>query len=312
MAAPVKRTNQRSPIFAHNPDGSYEAGVVRRGSRSLACGLCTLLVGACGSGNGPLGPNGGNVDPNAAGIPPVTEISPGTGADTRVGESDGGFQLLPTSVNVIITADNAYGFGYGSAEAMANYFGGVENEASSDIFGCPHGPEKYTVPAADANVGNYLYIVSYADSSTTQGVLAQFFRAGGAAVYTGAGPWEVCATGGGPKLPQINEQLGLCNAASTDLATTSAGWRSSAASAGGHLVVGEDNTTPRGSPTPGNEFQVACGIDASARWMWYDWQPARVSGSPFIYPSNESTTNPMKDFLIFRLAARFVPLSPVN
>jgi len=262
-------------------------------------------------------------DQPGAGVPSSGEITPGTTPEGAPSDpdADAGFVALASPVNVIITADNAYGFGYGSSAAMANYFGGVENPASQQIFSCETGPEKYTVPAADANVGSYLYIVSYADTSTTQGVIAQFFRKGGPPVYTGSGQWEVCATGvdfdlgaGGPKLAQINEQLVRCNGGDTDLATTSGGWRRSTDSPGGKLAIGEDNATPRGSPAPGNEFQVACGIDAAARWMWYDWEAGRQSGSPFIYPREENAArNPMKDFMIFRLAAQLVlPSSRVN
>jgi len=130
------------------------------------------------------------------GLPP-SEITPASSADPRdIGvDTDAMAPSLASPVNVIITADNAYGFGYGTASSMVNYFGGVENDGSPQIFGCQQGPEKYTVPSTDANVGNYLYIVSYADKNTTQGVIAQFFREGGLPVYTGSGQWEVCGTG---------------------------------------------------------------------------------------------------------------------
>jgi hypothetical protein len=243
------------------------------------------------------------------GTPPGGDIAPGSGANAEAGPAPS----LTSPVSVIITADNAYGFGYGTSTNIANYFGGVENIRSGDIFDCPGGPETYTVPASDANAGDFLYIVGYADKSTTQGVIGMFFRDGGAPVYTGLGAWQVCATGadfdpgsGGPMLPEINAQLALCNAGNTDLATTSGGWRSTEASAGGSLAFGEMNTSPRGTnPTPGNEFNVACGIDPGARWMWYEWEPQRATGSPFIWPGGQR--NVTKDFLIFRLGAEFIP-----
>jgi len=58
---------------------------------------------------------------------------------------------------------------------------------------------------------------------------------------------------------------------------------------------------------------VACGIDPAAHWMWFDWETGRTEGSPFIWPGDSRTAgNPTKDFLIFRLAAKFVPASHVN
>lgn len=223
---------------------------------------------------------------------------------------------LPTDVNVIITADNAYGFGYGSASELANYFGGVENISSDDIFQCPvgNGPEQYLVPAADGNAGSFLYIVSYADKQTTQGVVGKFFREGAAAIFTGNGAWQVCATGqdfdpgtGGPSLAEINQQLAVCNAGGGDPLLTSQGWVGTRETPAGNVVFGEDNSTERDRPSPGNEFRIACGIEAEARWMWYDWRADRSTSSPFIWPGGNQ--NSTRDFLIFRLGAEVIPLS---
>lgn len=246
--------------------------------------------------------------------------SGGTGIAIDAGLSGGsggtGPQLM-TDVNVIITADNAYGFGYGTQSAILNYFGGIENPDSDDIFACPigNGPESYTVPSSDANAGNYLYIIGYADRSTTQGVIAKFFREGGAPVYTGNGAWEACATGedygpgdGGPSLTRINEFIVQCNAGGMDPSTTSAGWVDATGTANGKVAFGEDNTTERDDPEAGNEFLIACDVDDAARWMWFEWEPDRTSGSPFLWPGGDG--NPTKDFLIFRLGAEYVPEPP--
>src|SRR6478752_1043653 len=233
---------------------------------------------------------------------------------TSAAGGDGGLEDLPSEVNVIITADNAYGFGYGTKTALANYFGGVENQLSADIFLCPigRGPEQYVVPAEDANAGGYLYIIGYADKSTTQGVIAKFFREGAAPVYTGAGKWEVCATGqdydppsGGPDLATINDYIGKCNAGELDPTTSSVGWVDTTGNEHGRLTFGEDHSTERDLPTPGNEFPVVCEIEPSARWMWFDWQAPGSDKSPFIWP--EGSGNVTKDFLIFRLGADQVP-----
>lgn len=225
---------------------------------------------------------------------------------------------LPSDVNVIITADNAYGFGYGTKTQLVNYFGGVENANSADIFDCPvgSGPESYLVPAADANAGGFLYIVGYADQQTTQGVLAKFFREGGQPVFTGAGKWEACATGqdyapgsGGPDLATINGFIVKCNAGELDPMTTSVGWVDAAGTANGKVAFGEDNSTPRATMAmPGNEFRVACDIEPAAHWMWFDWEAARTVGSPFIWPGG--TANVIKDFVIFRLGADQIPRKP--
>jgi hypothetical protein len=237
------------------------------------------------------------------------------GADGAAGNE--GMPDLPSEVNVIITADNAYGFGYGTKTALQNYFGGIENPDSADIFDCPvgNGPEEYVVPAEDANLGGFLYIIGYADKSTTQGVIAKFFREGADPVYTGSGKWEACATGedydpgqGGPDLDTINSFIQRCNARELSPATSSVGWVTTLPTPQGQLVFGEDNSTTRGTPEPGNEFLEVCEIEAKARWMWFDWVAERSEGSAFMWPGgNENVT---KDFVIFRLGADQVPRKP--
>jgi hypothetical protein len=294
--------------------------------RRLAAGALVFLAG-CGSDDpaSAVVASGGAPGaatprtPNETILPifGVTEPDAG-GARRGAGEVTPAQPRLQTDVNVIITADNAYGFGYGSRSALVNYFGGVENITSGDIFNCPvgDGPERYLVPAADSNAGSFLYIVGYADKSTTQGVLAEFFRDGAPPTFTGDGNWEVCATGedfdpgdGGPSLDEINRQLLACNAGAGDLATTSGGWVGTASTSGGKVVFGENNSTERDIPEPGNEFRIACEIPSEARWMWYDWRADLSMGSPFMWPGG--TENVTRDFLIFRLGAEFVP-SPIR
>jgi hypothetical protein len=169
-----------------------------------------------------------------------------------------------------------------------------------------------SVPAETMTRVDRLYIIGDADKQTTEGVLAKFFRDGASPVFSGNGPWEACATGedydpgsGGPSIDRINQQVANCNAANGNPATTSAGWVTSQASPRGSVAIGEDNSTTRNRPMPGNEFLIACGIDESARWMWYEWEPNRTAGSPFMWPGGAANTT--KDFVIFRLGAENVP-----
>ncbi|HMJ13297.1 MAG TPA: hypothetical protein VK524_17875 [Polyangiaceae bacterium] len=245
------------------------------------------------------------------------------------GGGSGGTGTRPnTPVQVIITADNAYGFGYGTGTALLNYFGGIENPNSEDIFACPvrqvgndagtgiFGPEAYEVPATDANVGNYLYIIGYADKSTTQGVIAKFSREGAAPVYTGMGPWQACATGldydlnqnpKGPTRQVIDQYIVRCNSGDLPEGTSSKGWVTTTQSANGSVAFGEDNSTERDAVTPQNPFKIACDIEPSARWMWYDWDPV-ADQSPFMWPGGSANT--AREFIIFRLGAEFIPEPP--
>jgi len=224
---------------------------------------------------------------------------------------------IPANVEVMMTGDNGYGFGWGTEDAMLNYSGGVESFLAGDIFNCSTGPESYTIPGNEASAGNVLYIIAWADKSTSQGIIGQFKRAGSDQVtYTGTGDWEVCATGndfnpssGGPNLTQINAALASCNSEIGNLTTTSGGWVgvNGGTNTSGRLQIGEDNTTTRTSVVPGNEFPIACNIDGEAKWMWYAWDDTMIwptSGSSFIWPGGSSNVD--KQFLIFRLSAEVI------
>ncbi|MEM6787202.1 MAG: hypothetical protein AAF715_06740 [Myxococcota bacterium] len=279
---------------------------------AVGCGSDESIDATAG-GTASTGAQG--VGGDGAGATGTTTSAVGIGGGL-VGAGGGEPAPPPSDVEVVITADNAYGFGYGDATTLANYFGGVEAITAAEIFDCDVGPERYLVPAADAAAGNFLYIVAYADKSTTQGVLGQFRRveggggaggggATGDTVYTGTDAWEVCATGqdfvpgsGGPDLASIEAALMNCT------------WVDSTGDATGRMQVGEDNTTDRTAVEVGNEFPITCDIDGEARWMWFNWDPAALdwptSGSPFIWPGG-ATGNPDGQFLIFRLGAESVP-----
>lgn len=236
--------------------------------------------------------------------------------DTNNGGGD-----LRGEVEAIITSDNGYAFGWGEEDRLANYFRtNMTSSLASEIFSCPVGgpngvpsgglgPERFLIPANDTGAGKFLYVVAWADETATQGTLGQFKRVDGMGntVYTGIGPWEVCATGvdhnsgPGPTQASVDAELVRCNAGSGSPATTSAGWvaadRAVTPTAVGRLATGEDNSVD-GRPT--ENFPVTCqmdangyGINAQARWMWYNPDPATIN-NPF-------RARNTKKFLIFRL-----------
>jgi hypothetical protein len=207
-----------------------------------------------------------------------------------------------SGVNVTITADNAYSFGYGTGAGLNLIYGNVENCYSADIFLCSTGPETYLNVPSGAN--NYLYIVAYSDNSGTQGVLAQFVS-GVNTVYTGTSAWQVYATGididpncsgtggpNGPSLATINTEIGKANI-NTGGPGSSVGWVGVAGGATGTvgtLAIGEANDSASGT------FPVVCNtmIGSAARWMWYNPDPSQYT-NPFASPA------PPGEFLIFRL-----------
>lgn len=265
--------------------------------RSMRWELCVLALAACGPAPGGNRPDaGGDIDSSTGQDAPVVDI------DAR--------PLGP--VNIVITADNAYSFGYGTALSITNFTQGQRALTAGQIFNCPigEGPESYTIPEADAPDGAYLYIVTWDDLSVTQGVLGQFKREQ-ATVYTGDARFEVCATGldyssgpdalVGPSLAVINEEITRCNAGTGSASTTSKGWVNGAGAvttgAAGRLAVGEANDDQAGT------FPLTCptsadpnGIDSAAQWMWYDPVDGQ-SGDAF----HSVGSNRFKAFLIFRL-----------
>lgn len=214
-------------------------------------------------------------------------------------------------VEAVVTTDNAFGFGYGNDTTIASYVPGGPASHGSEIFDCPvgYGPHVYVVPSKDAPAGAFLYIVAWADVDTTQGVLAQFKRAGGAPLYSGTTSWQVCATGKffdaangqSPDLATANTYIGECNEGATG-DTYSKGWVNTegaiTSGAIGKLAIGETNESSGGA------FPIVCqvddagvkGIDPAANWMWFD----PLDGtSPFVGNAGNRT----KSFLLFRLPA---------
>lgn len=251
-----------------------------------------------------------------------SSTGPGESSSSEGGESSSGGEEMMTDIEVVITADNAYAFAYGSDDDISKYYGGVEAVTAGQIFNCGEGPETYVIPYAETIGTTQLYIIAWADSAVTQGVLARFRRKGGGGgfgedVFTGTKGWQVCATGidyqpgsGGPPLAQINEYIGKCNANSLDPNTTSVGWVDEIGTQYGAVAFGEPNTTPYdGGPKAGNEFPLVCPdiMPAEAHWMWFNWDPPNVKppGSPFLWPGGGP--NPDHQFLIFRLAAELLP-----
>jgi hypothetical protein len=269
--------------------------------------------------------------------PLVVDAGDASATDTSTGEvgfnvdaNTGEVVVEPaTDVEVVITSDNAYSFGWGDKAQINTFNFRTPSTTAGEIFNCGEGPEEYVIPAADAPISAYLYVIAWSDRSVTQGVVGQFQRKGGAPIFTGTEKWEVCATGdgsyvapaNGPAKEVVNAEIAKCNAATGSKETSSGGWVNSAGAitpgAVGALAIGEDNSTPRDAVTPENPFPIACsdlqcvgdvaattgckmGISTKARWMWY---AAPGDTSPFISTGG----NTSREFLIFRLPTTALP-----
>jgi hypothetical protein len=304
--------------------------VARRSPHLILLACAALAAPACSAGGGSTlgttgsgGSGGGDGSGGRGGASSVSSGngngSGGEGGLVGIGGSGPGVGSGPgdpsTDVQVVITADNAYSFGYGNVSGITHYTPGQRAQSAGQIFNCGEGPESYVVPAADAPPSAYLYIVTWDDLAVTQGVLGQFLRVGGAALYTGDPKFEACATGidlsasdTGPTQDEVNKQIGLCNSGAGDHASTSGGWVNGAGAvtpgAVGSLAVGEAN-----DPAPGGTFPPTCvtgstpmagTIDPASHWMWY--QPGGVADA-----FHSTGTNTFRAYLIFRVAAQDIP-----
>jgi hypothetical protein len=300
---------------------------VARSSTLLALFAAALLaVPACSASSGnPVGTTGagGATFTTAAETAASSSGNGGAGGlgfggSISVTGVGGGVSDPKTDVNVVITADNAYSFGYGDVAGITHFTQGTRAQSAGEIFNCGEGPESYVVPAADAPASAYLYIATWDDLSVTQGVLGQFVRVGGSALYTGDPKFEVCATGidlsssqTGPTQAEVNAQIAICNSGSGDHATTSGGWVNSAGAvtpgAIGSLAIGEANDAAAGGtfpPTcPTGAVPMPGTIDTASHWMWY--QPGGIAD-----PFHSTGSNTFRAYLLFRLKAVDLPPPP--
>ena len=224
------------------------------------------------------------------------------------------FLLQPihsTTVDVTITSDNAYLFGFGDVYGITpgSLYGGVENCLAADIFSCATGPETYlSIPAA---LDGYLYIVAWSDEAVYQGTIAQFTD-GLKTILTKPGlptPWEVFATGidvdprcptgqPPPTLAAINSQIALANASAGGAGSSVTWVNENSAGSNGRLEFDQYINYSGSNPDPPFPPGDVCGI-GPAQWMWYNPDPATIS-DPF-------TQTVSGEYLIFRIG----PLGPI-
>lgn len=228
-------------------------------------------------------------------------------------------------VNVTITSDNAYVYGFGDVNGIIDYhYPGVCNYLAHEIYSPNTGPETYTI--AGNLSGKYIYIAAWSDEAVYQGTIAQFSDGNTTVVTTPTLPnpyvhWEVYATGidldphssdpepiapyyiprrnsNAPSLSEINQQIAIANANAGNPQNTSVGWVSTTPIPGrvGVLAFGPNNIGTNGFPP-----QTVSGIVQNAQWMWYNPEPINIT-NPFVtgsipnFPADKS-----REYYIFRV-----------
>lgn len=306
--------DKRVTEYAHE-SGISKGMLSQQGRIAQSLVLCAAgIVQACAGSEG-AGGLGGSSSTHGASSSTSSTASTSANSNSSSGmnfQTGSGGAPPAVDVDVVITADNAYSFGYGDQSGIAHFTQGTRAQFAGQIFNCGEGPEAYKVPAAEAPPTAFLYIITWDDLAVTQGVLGQFRRGNGTPLYTGHSEFEVCATGidmrdsqTGPAQAEINAQIALCNTGAGDPNSTSKGWVNAAGAvtpgAIGSLAIGEANSTGDGNFPPvcvtGGAPPGVATIDPNAAWMWY--QPGGV-GNPF----QSTGSNTFRAYLIFRIGVK--------
>ena len=183
-------------------------------------------------------------------------------------------QAINLQVNV--TCDNVYAIYYGSP-TTANTAVGYDNDwPTTESY-------SFNLPASD-----YIYVAAWTDDAVAQGFLAQFNNLDdNTKFYSSDSQWQVTATGLNkgtsdpqPTLAELTTQIGLANGG----LNSSGGWV--ATTAGGANGVAPWGTRP--------------GIDAAARWTWYNSGQDPSPNAPFNGFNHD-------EYLIFRIAVNAKP-----
>lgn len=211
-------------------------------------------------------------------------------------------------IDVTITVDNAYSFGFGDVNGIAasDLYGSVNNTSACQIF-CSSGPEQYTV---DSGLHQYAYIIAWPDDATYQGALGNFSTGG--TLLSSVSVWEVYATGDTTSTAGSTFNLATINGAISDANTDtgaangSMGWVDEAGVNGnGHAVNGslaiDFTNTQYGSPSPISPQSggLAGQFHVSDHWMWYD---NGNTPNPFNYTAGGDA-----GWVVFRANLRQVP-----
>lgn len=183
-------------------------------------------------------------------------------------------------IKVTITVDNSYAIYHGTPTQASAFVGTDPNWPN---------PETYDF---DLPTGSFIYVVTQSDLSTAQGFLAQFTNtATNYKFYSNDSQWQVTATGRYGFAPYSGSAVDLLEL-STEVQKANAGLNPSA----GWVA-----------PTPGDfngasPWGTQAGIDAAARWVWYDKK--QDGSNPTIGSYNHD------EYLIFRISVDAAPVVP--
>lgn len=188
-------------------------------------------------------------------------------------------------INVAVTADNVFAI-YTGTQTAAETFVTADNDwttTASFSFNLPD--------------DRYIYVAAWSDDLVAQAFLGQFTNATtGYRFYSSDPQWQVTATGidkdrigsdfmtDVPSLVELSAQILLANAGTNP----SGGWVSTA--------VGPFNGA--------GPWGLRPGIDAQARWSWYDTGQDPNPGAPFTSGYDHD------EYLIFRIAVAATPTIP--
>src|SRR4051794_27159937 len=106
-------------------------------SAFLAGSACTAASSSNASGFTGSGASNGSEGTGAASSSASSAGGPGGGGGVNFTAGSGGGTMVPLAdVDVVITADNAYSFGYGDIAGISNFTQGTRAQSAGQIFNC--------------------------------------------------------------------------------------------------------------------------------------------------------------------------------
>ena len=182
----------------------------------------------------------------------------------------------PVTVDVQVTADNAYAIYTGNETDIYDFHGTAENHNAGDIAA----PETYSFSMDD---GDIIYIAAWSDNMVAQGLLAEF-NIDGTILTTGNSQWEVMATGidlgfgsPAPTMAELTTQINLANSGMVP----SGGWV--------NTTLGGLNDAHWGTPGSVHVPSMA----STLQWAWYH--------KPGVTLDTFSSGYNHDEYLVFRL-----------
>ena len=194
----------------------------------------------------------------------------------------GASSAMADSIQVSLTVDNSYALFLGTGTSATSFIGTNFNWPDTETYNF------------DLSKTSFIYVVTASDLSTAQGFLGQFEnQTTGYKFYSNDIQWQVMATG-------LGNSGAPYSGSAANLALLSKEIQD--ANAGGNPSNGWVSTTA-GEANGAGPWGSRAGIDAAAKWVWYNKPGAGIT-NPTLGGFNHD------EWLVFRVGVAATPGGP--